>query len=160
MQEDTFYEDMDEHYVNEHCVHCRSTDIRYDIQLHESACANCGIVGMFDTDEVDRYYKPKTYYKGNYFMTGVIHKIMTCGLKLTRNEMNEMSRLFNVCVNAFNRTKDVHKRKNMISTSFTFLKIAEHMGMEGEVVKKHLKMPKPDTLARLEKHWVLMNPFP
>ena len=156
---DEFYDDMDDYDVNAHCVHCRSTDIRYDIQQHESACANCGIVGMFDTDEVDRYYKPKTYYKANYFMTGVIHKIMNDGLKLSRKEMDEMVRLFNVCVGAFHRTKEIHKRKNMISTTFTFLKIAEHMGMDRETVKKHLKMPKSETLARLEKHWLIMNPL-
>jgi hypothetical protein len=156
---DVFYDDMDDYEVEGICIHCRSNDIRYDIQQHESACANCGIVGMYDTDEPDRYYKPKTYFKSNYFVTGVIHKIMNSGLKLTYMEREEMVRLFNICVGAFHRTKDIHKRKNMISTTFTFLKIAEHMGQNRENVMKYLKMPKPETLARLEKHWLIMKPF-
>lgn len=156
---DYAYLEMNDYEEEIRCKHCGSNDIRYDIQQHESACGECGIVGMYDTDEPDRYYKPKTYFKSNYFMTGVIHKIMNKGLRLTYMEREEMVRLFNVCVGAFYKTKELHKRKNMISTTFTFLKIAVHMGKDEKEVMKYLKMPKSETLARLEKHWQIMNPF-
>lgn len=81
---------------------------------------------------------------------------MNKGFKINRIEMNEMERRFKLCVGKFYDTVDVHKRKYMISASFVLLKIAESMDKD---VSNFIKLPKKNTLTKLEHDWIVINPF-
>lgn len=138
------------------CVECHSADFFYDPIMYEATCRNCGLVTSFDVGTYVDYVKPKTYFKHNYFMNTILTNAMTRGFKITRHDMREMERLYKLCVSKFNATKNVHKRKYFINSNFVLNKISQHMGKD---VSKFVKLPKSNTLKKLEKDWVVINPF-
>jgi len=138
------------------CHHCGSLDFYYDSVEWHSSCRNCGVVASYEVACHIDYCKPKTYFKHNYFTNSILSGAMTKGFKVTRHEMVEMERLYKLCVNAFNRTKDQHKRKYFINANFVLNKISKTMGKDAE---RFIKLPKKNTLERLEKDWLIINPF-
>lgn len=139
------------------CIHCGSNDFYHDSVEWHSTCARCGIVASYDVGSsyVD-YVKPKTYFKHNYFTNSILSSAMCRGFKITRVEMVEMERLYKLCVNSFNATKDKHKRKYFLNSNFVLNKIALHLGKD---VSEYIKLPKKNTVERLEKDWLIVNPF-
>lgn len=138
------------------CADCGCDDFRYDAQAYHSSCTNCGLVASFEVGYVEFEARRKTYYKHNYFTNTILTNAMNKGFKINRAEMVEMERLFKLCVGKFYETQEVHKRKYMISTSFTLMKIAEFMGKD---VKPFITLPKRGTLSKLETLWTLINPL-
>ena len=152
---------MEEHIEDndllERCIECLSTDLYFDRIEWETSCMNCGLVSEYEGwGEVPIYVKPKTYFKHNYFSNSILPKAMEKGFKVTRSEMVEMERLYKICVQRFYETQDIHKRKYMINSTFTFVKICEKMGKD---VKEYVSLPKKETVLKLEKDWLVMNVF-
>ena len=138
------------------CSECHYDDFFYDPIAYEATCRNCGLVTSFEVGTYVDYVKPKTYFKHNYFTNTILTEAMTRGFKITRHDMVEMERLYKLCVTKFNGTKSVHKRKYFINSNFVLNKIATHMGKDAT---KFVKLPKPNTVKKLEKDWVTINPF-
>lgn len=139
------------------CVECGYSDKAYDACAWESACVNCGLVGEFERwEELAVYRKAPTYHKHNYFVNSILSKAMEDGFKVSRHEMFEMERLYKVCVKRFYETQSIHKRKYMLSSTFTFVKICEKMGKD---VSMYTKLPQKQTLRSLEKDWKVLNVF-
>lgn len=138
------------------CLHCGCADFYYDNIEWHSTCANCGIVDSYEVSTRIDYFKAKTYFKHNYFTNSILSGAMSRGFKINRHEMVEMERLYKLCVNSFNRTKDQHKRKYFINANFVLSKIAFSMGKDAS---PFIKLPKKNTLERLEKDWLIINPF-
>jgi hypothetical protein len=138
------------------CAECSFDDFFYDPITYEATCRNCGLVTSFDVGTFVDYVKPKTYFKHNYFTNTILTEAMTRGFKITRRDMVEMERLYKLCVTRFNQTKDVHKRKYFINSNFVLDKIASYMGKDAS---KFVKLPKANTLKKLEKDWIAINPF-
>jgi hypothetical protein len=140
------------------CRECGHIDRRYDPCAWESCCANCGLVDSYEYAEDINYtfIKPKTYYKHNYFVGSILKNVMENGFKPSRHEMYEMERLYKICVQKYYETQHIHKRKYMINTMFTLSKICERMRID---VSPFIKLPKKDTIVKLEKDWKIMNAF-
>lgn len=154
MNEETLL--TDEEMMNR-CFECKSPNIIFDPASYESCCADCGLVGPYERwESMETYVKPKTYFKHNYFSNSIIPKAMERGFKASRFEMFEMERLFKECVKRFYETQNVHKRKYMINTTFTLVKICEFMGLD---VENYVDLPKKETVAKLEKVWEMMKVF-
>lgn len=139
------------------CVECGSYDFFYDSCTWESTCRGCGLVGSYEIGYQEDYTRPKTYFKHNYFTNTILMNAMNKGFKITRFEMVEMERRYKLCVKRFYETQEVHKRKYMINASFVLSKIGESMDKKNIV--DFIKLPKKCTLKRLEKDWILINPF-
>lgn len=150
--EDTLYPDDE----LDRCMHCGSCDFYHDNVEWHSTCTNCGIIDSYDVGSRIEYFKPKTYFRHNYFTNSILSGAMQKGFRVTRNEMLEMERMYKLCVNNFNLKKDVHKRKYFINASFVLNKIAKHLGKD---VEPFIKLPKKNTLERLERDWKIINPF-
>ena len=138
------------------CAECRCDDFFYDPIMYEATCRSCGLVTSFEVGTYIDYVKPKTYFKHNYFTNTILTEAMTRGFKISRHDMIEMERLYKLCVSKFNATKEVHKRKYFINSNFVLNKIAIHMGKDAS---KFVKLPKANTLKKLEKDWIVINPF-
>lgn len=138
------------------CFECGSTLFHYDCVEYHASCKGCGLVLPFDIGFEEIYVKPKTYFKENYFTNTILTNAMNKGFKINRHEMVEYERRYKLCVKSFYKTQDIHKRKYMMSASFVLLKIAESMNRD---VSKFIKIPKKNTLRRLEKDWKIVNPF-
>lgn len=142
------------------CIHCGCRDRYYDATQWESACANCGIVGIFEneTEVPDLYLKPKTYFKHEYFSNTILRNAMERGYKLSRDDMKEYVRLYILVVAKFYSTQKekLHRRKYFISSNFVLMKIGD---MKGKDVRKHIDLPKQETLLKLELLWKIINPF-
>jgi hypothetical protein len=138
------------------CFECGSPNIVFDCAAYESCCMNCGLVGPYERwESMDTYIKPKTYFKHNYFSNSILPKAMEKGFKASRMDMFEMERLYKECVKRFYETQQFHKRKYMINSTFTLMKICEHMNKD---VSPFVSLPKKDTLLKLEKvvnKWIL-----
>jgi len=143
--------------MDSRCLECGSCEIVFDPREYQSCCANCGVVGAYERwDVMDTYIKPKTYFKHNYFTNSILPKAMVKGFKVGRETMFEMERLYKECVRRFYETKEIHKRKYMINSTFTFVKICEFMNMD---VRPFVALPKKDTVLKLERDWLVMKPF-
>lgn len=143
--------------LQERCFECGSLDLNFDKTSWECCCMNCGLVGPYERwDVMDTYIKPKTYYKHNYFVNSILPKAMENGFKVCRMEMFEMERLYKECVRRFYETQPIHKRKYMINSTFTFVKICEKMGKN---VSPYVTLPKKDTVSKLERDWLIMDVF-
>jgi hypothetical protein len=81
---------------------------------------------------------------------------MNKGFKITRDKMVEMERRFRLCVDRFYATYEKHNRKYMLNANFVLWKISLSMG---EDVTPYLKLPKKNTLKKLESLWEYINPF-
>jgi len=113
---------------------------------------------MYENEMDSQFYyvKQKTYFKHNYFTNTILSGAMTKGFRITRMDMVELERLYKLCVNKFYETKAEHKRKYFISAKFVLNKICATMGKD---VSPFIKLPKKDTLAKLERDWLIINPF-
>ena len=138
------------------CTHCGSNDFSYDCVSWESCCRRCGVVSSYEVDFLIDYTRPSTYFKHNYFTNTILTNAMHKGFKISRFQMVEMERRFKLCVDKFNRSKDVHKRKYMLNSNFVLWKISLSLELH---VLPFLKMPKKNTQAKLETLWPLVNPF-
>jgi len=145
--------DVFEHDV---CSGCGGDDFFYDSVNYHSSCRNCGLVGSYEIDVVEDYRRPSTYHKHNYFTNTVLSNAMNAGFKITRSQMVEMERRFKLCVDRFYATYEIHKRKYMLNAKFVLWKISESMG---EDVSMFIKMPKKNTLKKLESLWIHIDPF-
>jgi len=143
--------------LQDRCFECGSLDLRFDKIEWESCCMNCGLVGVYERwDIMDTYFKPKTYFKHNYFTNSILPKAMEKGFKVGRMDMFEMERLYKECVSRFYATQSIHKRKYMLNSTFTFVKICEKLGKD---VRPFVSLPKKDTVLKLEKDWLILNVF-
>lgn len=149
-------DDDDNLDYGDRCVACQGLDFFHDVCTWEATCRSCGLVTSYEIGSTIDYFKPKTYFKHNYFTNTILKNAMESGFRISRFDMVEMERRYKLCVNKFNATKDIHKRKYFISSNFVLTKIAESMGKD---VSKHLKLPKKTTLKRLEEDWICINPF-
>jgi len=144
--------------MEDSCFECGCRERYYDPAHWESCCKGCGLVGTFenDTEVPDLYVKPKTYFKHNYFSGSILPDAMTNGFRISRVEMGSMERLYKECVNKFYRTQPIHKRKYFLSSKFVLMKICDKLGKD---VRPYIKLPKKETLSKLEKDWEIINPF-
>lgn len=143
--------------MKDRCFECGGDNILFDHSAWESCCGDCGIVGAFERwDVMDTYIRPKTYFKHNYFSNTILPKAMEKGFKVDRETMFEMERLYKVCVQRFYETQSIHKRKYMINSTFTFVKICEHMNKN---IIPFVTLPKKETVLKLERDWKIMNVF-
>jgi len=140
----------------EMCLACGCVDFFYDVCTWEATCRNCGIVTSYEICTHIDYFRPKTYFKHNYFTNTILKNAMERGFKISRFDMVEMERRYKLCVNKFNATKSIHKRKYFINSNFVLGKISESLGKD---VTMYIKLPKNTTLKRLEEDWVHINPF-
>lgn len=138
------------------CIDCGSVNFHYDPRVWESSCRNCGLVAPYEVDTVFTYVKPKTYFKHNYFTNTILTNAMTKGFRISRPEMEEIERRYKMCVKKFYETKETHERKYMLNANFCLGKIAHTLGKD---VTPFIKIPKKDTLLKLEKDWLVVNPF-
>ncbi len=138
------------------CRGCGSYDFFYDVVAYEASCRQCGLVNSFETDYVIDYRKPKTYFKHNYFSHSILMGAMKVGFKISRQDMTEFERMYKVVVDRFYELEPYHKRKNMISAKFVLWKLAPLLGYD---VSPYIKLPKKQTLAKLERMWNVLNPF-
>lgn len=138
------------------CSVCGGNDFVYDSINWHSSCRNCGVVGSYEVDVYESYVRPSTYQKHNYFTNTVLSNAMNKGFKITREKMDEMERRFRMCVDRFYATYDKHKRKYMLNANFVLWKISASMN---EDVTPYLKLPKKNTLKKLENLWEYINPF-
>lgn len=138
------------------CAHCGCDSFAYDCVNWHSSCTNCGMVASYDVDTVEDYIRPPTYQKHNYFTNTILTNAMTAGFKITRHKMVEMERRFKLCVDRFYATYEQHKRKYMLNANFVLWKISLTMD---EDVLPYLRLPKKNTLKKLEEIWKYVNPF-
>lgn len=141
---------------NDSCKACGADNFAYDSVNYESACRQCGLVASYEMCHVYDYVRPSTYFKHNYFTNTILSNAMNRGFKISRVQMVEMERRFKLCVHKFNNSYDLHKRKYMLNANFVLWKIAQSMN---EDAGPYLRMPKKNTLAKLETLWVHVNPF-
>jgi len=138
------------------CGVCGAFDFAYDSVNWHSTCRVCGTVGSYDMDTYVDYVRPSTYHKHNYFTNTVLANAMNRGFKISRQDMFEMERRFRLCVERFYATYETHKRKYMLNANFVLWKISLSMG---EDVVPYLKLPKKNTLKKLESLWEYIKPF-
>lgn len=141
------------------CQHCGGLDFYQDEVEWERVCTGCGIVSCYEFSVIPVDTKPRTYFKHLYFLHTILPRIMVRGARLSRMDMEQITRFFKMAVIRFESTRSEHKRKNFINTHFVLSKIADALGM-GDAVHPFLKLPKlPATRRSLEALWPMLNPF-